>query len=567
MHVQRRLRSSNYVDACRNHRRVAVQLLQQFNGAGMDPRPSFVTMWVVCVMCALCALSCGDHAPRPPATRPRLVVLVVIDQLGEWSYAAKRGAAHEGLADVIARGRHFVGRYPFAAALTGPGHAALGTGAPPSVTGVIGNDWYDRDARKEIDGAADAHGDPSPVRLRVDGIADALMRESPGSRAVAVALKSRSAILSLGHHGVAVWFDEKRLRFVSSAPAARPWLALLALAHPVAPYLAAVWEPLDAARLPALSGGPDDGPGELSVPGWTTTFPHALARAKKPDHALAATPFGNTIVTDAAIAAIDGERLGDDEAPDLLIVSYSAHDYVAHAFGPESWEAWDTWMRLDHELTRLAHALDDAAGDRGWALVLTSDHGAPTTPEARRARGLPGARIAYEDVGEVALAAFTGVAGPGAWIASARFPSVFLSDAARALPAELRQRATAAAIAAVAAMPGIGRAALAADLEGDCAHFADDADRATCLSLDRERSGEIVYLPAEGTVLDKRSTPDATDHGSLYDYDRDVPIVVVGPGYAPGDAPGRVSPLQVAPTLARLLGVSSPSAALERPLL
>src|SRR5512143_322292 len=100
MHAQRRLRSLNYVDAPDHRTHVTVELVQQFNGAGMRARLSFVTMWAVCVMCALSALSCGDHAPRPPATRPRLVVMVVIDQLGEWSYEAKRAATRDGLADV-----------------------------------------------------------------------------------------------------------------------------------------------------------------------------------------------------------------------------------------------------------------------------------------------------------------------------------------------------------------------------------------------------------------------------------------------------------------------------------
>jgi hypothetical protein len=142
---------------------------------------------------------------------------------------------------------------------------------------------------------------------------------------------------------------------------------------------------------------------------------------------------------------------------------------------------------------------------------------------------------------------------------------VWLTGTARALPDSVRAQLLDAAVTAVAHTPGIARAARMADLAGDCDRRSGD-DRGLCLSIDPERSGEIVYLPAEGTVLAKRSDPDATDHGSLYDYDRDVPLIVVGAGVTPGVVAERVSPLAVAPTLAALLGVPAPAAARERPL-
>ena len=39
---------------------------------------------------------------------------------------------------------------PYACTSTGPGHASLVTGAPPSVHGIIENDWYDRTAAARI---------------------------------------------------------------------------------------------------------------------------------------------------------------------------------------------------------------------------------------------------------------------------------------------------------------------------------------------------------------------------------------------------------------------------------
>jgi predicted AlkP superfamily pyrophosphatase or phosphodiesterase len=513
------------------------------------------------------AVLAGCPGPRrpapPPAAPPRLIVLVVIDQLPAWSFPAKAAAATDGIARLLGVGRHFTARYPYAATQTAPGHAALGTGAPPSVSGILSNEWWHRDQGREMRAADDPAGGSSAVWLRVDGLADVLTRGRHGAKAVGVALKDRSAILSLGHAGLAVWYDDACPCFVSNAgDAAPPWLAALAAEHPIAPRLADPWIASDPDRLATLSGSPDDAPGELSIPGWTATFPHDLATAPVPAKAVVDTPLGDEIVVEAAIAAIRGEGLGADAAPDYLVVSFSAHDYVNHAFGPDSWESWDTWLALDRQIGDLLRALDAEVGAGEWAMILTSDHGGPELPERRQARGLTGARFSYEDIATVAETAAATVAGEGDWIAAARYPTIYLTDAARALADETRAALIDAVVSAVAAMPGIDRATPTAALTGDCARFSGD-DRALCLSIDPERSGEIIYDPAEGSVIHKDDWVDAISHGSLHDYDREVPLVLVGPGVTPGDAADLVSPLQVAPTIARFLGVAAPSGATE----
>jgi hypothetical protein len=507
------------------------------------------------------------HA-REPARVPRVVALVVIDQLGEASFEPKAAAATDGVARAL-HGRRFIARYPYAATSTAPGHATFGTGAPPAVNGIIGNEFWDRDRDEIADATRGAKGVQSSARLRVDGIADMLLRAHADAHAVAVALKPRSALLSLGHRGLAVWYDADAMRMIANGPA--PWLDELAAAHPLADLVHATWQPIDPVLLAKLSGQPDDAPGELAVPGWTASFPHRIADAKIPHKAIESTPFANDAVADAAIAAIAGEHLGDDDTPDLLIVSFSAYDYIGHAFGPDSWESWDAWLRLDAQIGAIERALDDACGTDGWTMILTSDHGAPGTPARRHAQGLPGQALAFEDVADAAERGAETVAGAppakGSWIAASRYPTVWLSKDALASP--LRDKLLDAAVAAVAALPGIARAARSDALAGHCDTRIGD-DRAICLSLDPERSGEIVYLPTEGTIFAKRSDPDATDHGSTYDYDRDVPLLIVGHGVVPsGTQPpprARVSPLAIAPTLAALLGVSPPPAARERPL-
>jgi hypothetical protein len=522
----------------------------------------------VLALAALCA--CSSAPPRvpaaPPPAPPRLVVLVVIDQLPAWTWPAKSAATSDGLARIVREGRVWTARYPYGATQTAPGHAALGTGAPPSITGIIGNEWWDRELGRERKAAEDPDGGSSAIWLRVDGIADALLRERPTAKAVAVALKDRSAILALGHAGVPIWYDDACPCMVSPQPLA--WLDAAAGPAIVGPRTTTVWTPADPARLAELSGAPDDAPGELGIPGWDGTFPHDPATTPSAAKALIDTPLGDTTVADTAIAAINGESLGADDVPDLLVVSFSAHDYTNHAFGQDSWESWDAWLALDRSIGDLLRALDAEVGAGRWALILTSEHGGPELVERRIARGEPAERHTYDDVAAVAERAAASVAGDGDWIASARVPSIYLSDAALALAPDLQARALDAIVAALRAMPGIGYAERADAFPADpvqCANLDGDR-RAACRSIDRERSGEVFYTPAAGTILYKAEWVDAIAHGSLNDYDRDVPLVLLAPGVAPGNDAGAASPLQVAPTLAALLGVAPPGAAQEPPL-
>lgn len=527
-------------------------------------RPGGVARAVAATSLAVALAGCPRPRPAPPPPPPpRLVVLLVIDQLPAWAFEARAAAATGGVRRLLDAGAWWTARFPYVNTQTAPGHAALGTGAPPSVTGIVGNAWWSRSLGRERAAEEGDDGAPSSANLEAQTVAEVLREARPAARSAAVSLKARSALLPLGAAGAAAWYEADCACFTGGATAPA-WLATLAAAHPIAPRLTTPWTAEDPARLAALSGSLDDAPGELAIPGWDATFPHAPADTPNPARAVINTPLGNDLVLEAAVAALAGEGLGADAEPDLLVVSLSAHDYVGHAFGLDSWEAWDAWLRLDASLTGFLDALDAAAGPGRWALALTSDHGAPPLPERRHAVGEPaatGARVTYEEIEAAAERAAATVAGPGDWIAAARVPSVHLSDAARALPRARRDALLDAVVEAVRRAPGVGRADRADALAGDCDRRAADDDRALCHGVHPERSGEVVYSPAEGAVLHKASWVDAVAHGSLHAYDRDVPVVLVAPGLAAGRRAEVASMLQVAPTLAALLGVPPPAQA------
>jgi len=470
----------------------------------------------------------------------------------------KRPQLHGGGFDrLLSEGEWHLGRYPAAATMTAPGHALLGTGEPPASSGVLANGWFHRDLGRVLTAIEGSDGEPTDAWLRVPGIGDAVAAAHTGAKAVGVSLKDRAAIMLLGHAGTRVWYDGKHAtwRALGATPA---WLDAWNRDHPIAPQLQP-WQPLDPAQLAQLSGRPDNAPGEVGEKGFGATFPHDPQTTKRPAEAVFAMPLGNELVLDVAAAAVEGEQLGSDAVPDFLAISLSAHDYVGHGWGQESWEMWDLDVRLDRRLADFMTMLDSKIGAGRWAMIMTSDHGASPMPEL-----MPhGGRISYGEIAAAANHAASAELGSGAWIADARYPTVFLSAAALAQPAHDREMALKKIVFALRAFPGLARVERTADLAGHCDTRTGD-DFAICLALDPERSGEVIYLPAPGWIVHDDAEPEATAHGSLNDYDRVVPVILLPPGRAP-HAPlaahddTTIEMVRIATVLARWLGVTPPT--------
>ncbi len=488
---------------------------------------------------------------------PRLVVLLVIDQWPEWAFEQKRAALIGGGFDrLLAEGAWHVGEHPSAATLTAPGHALLGSGQPTSGSGILGNEWYHRDLDRRLHADEAEDGTMSAKWMRVAGLGDSIAHAKSGAKAVAVSLKDRASILPLGHAGLPLWYDKTAVAFTSLAPPG--WLATYAAAHPIGARIHEIWEPLDAAALPTLSGTIDAAPGEVGDKHLGATFPHSPDASGDPADAVFATPLGNDLVLETALAAVDGEHLGTDAAPDLLVVSLSAHDYIGHGWGHESWEMWDATLRLDRQLATFLTGLDQRVGAGQWAMIVTSDHGASPLPER-----VGGGHITFEEIKSSANRAAIAELGPGEWIADVKYPTVFLAKAALAQPPKDRDIAIKKIMLALRAFPGIARVEKTADFAGNCETRKGDA-RVICDALDAERSGEIVYLPAPGWILHEGTEPTATAHGSAQLYDRLVPVIELAPGragHAPLAAPDatRVPMTAIAPLLAKWLGVAAPS--------
>jgi peptidoglycan/xylan/chitin deacetylase (PgdA/CDA1 family) len=485
-------------------------------------------------------------------------VLLVIDQLPEWAFEAKREQlTGGGFSRLLTDGEWRVGRHPSFATATGPGHALLGTGEPPARSGIIANEWWSRDENRMITATLGLDGAPSSRFLRVPGLGDAVAAANSGAKAVGIALKARAARLPLGHRGLAIYYDAKTRTWQTHGAPAPAWFTQYTASNPIT---LAPWTPADPARLAVLSSGPDAGHGEVGEKGFGPTFPHDPAATQNPGDTLSAMPQGNDVAFDMATAAIAGEGLGTDATPDLLVLSLSAHDYIAHGWGHESWEAWDGEQKLDARLATFLTTLDDKVGRGEWAMLVTSDHGGAPLPERQTP---PTGRYTEEQIARAANAAASLVLGQGTWIAAAPWPNIYFTPAA--LAQDKRELATAyrKIIAALRAFPGLAVVDRSDAYGGNCDARTGDA-RALCLGIDTERMGEFIYAPAAGWVIEEEDERLATAHGSLHDYDRNVPVILLPFGrasHAPQTTPGaEMSLVEVAPILARWLGVTAPTA-------
>ena len=536
------------------------------------------------VVAALSIALFGCPGPVPPrvvpAKPPRLVVLIVIDQLPVWVFDRDRALFKHGLARLQREAAYAVAELPYAQTFTAPGHATIGTGVPPSVHGILANQWYRRGEGSEraaeydpdatILSVAESHGEPlsandgaSSRQLRVGGTADSLRAAHPQAHSVAISLKPRAAALMTGKRpDLAIWYEGGAGGMTTSTAYAKEaprWLVELARAKPMARYLGATWTPLDPELLARVTGIPDDAPGEGVVHGMDRAFPHTVSTDPKDNKSLLHTPFADEAVVDTVLAAIPALALGDDEVPDLLAISFNAHDYAGHTWGPDSWEVLDLMLRLDTQLGRLFDTFDRRFGKAGWAVVLTSDHGA--TPLVERAQ-VPGSRrIRSEEVSTVAEATLVKLHGPGPWVAAVSSNNIYFTSKLGELPAAQRREALNQAAAAVGKIDNIA-ACRVTELIGESCNDLREVDRAICWSVVSGESGELAVVPVKGSLISDYKS--GTSHDSPFDDNRRVPVFVRAPGLAVQK--GKGSTLQIAPTISALLGVPPPEAASARPL-
>jgi len=267
-----------------------------------------------------------------------------------------------------------------------------------------------------------------------------------------------------------------------------------------------------------------------------------------------ASPLTDEHLGKLARGALAEMKLGQGPGTDFLAISFSALDVVGHPFGPRSQEVQDVLARLDRVIGELLDALDRSVGAGKYVVALSADHGVAVFPEQLKAEGKDAGRVSMTDVNTKLTAVLNAELGPGNRVANIQFTDIYLGpgvfDRLRAKPGALAR-----ALAAVRAVPGV-EAVFSADQLRSGDKGGDPLRRAVELSYFPGRSGDIVLAPRENWL----TVSVGTTHGTQYEYDQHVPLVLYGAGIAAGKYERPVSPGDLAPTLARLVGVSLPSA-------
>jgi len=550
------------------------------------PRHAWIHPAISLFTCAALLAPVAYAAPKPvpiqTAAAPKLVVVMVIDGLPAEQLQRYRGQFGQGgLRRLMEQGASFTNAHQaHGITVTAIGHTAVLSGAYPYRHGIIGNNWIDakgrlvyctEDARyRYIGEETTEHDGTSPALLRVDTLGDQLRYASGNrSKVVAVSGKDRGAILLAGKTGTAYMFMDKTGDFASSTyymnehPA---WVERYKAAKPQDRYYAKSWKPLLADSAYA-DDAPDPAPSLKSPNRFPFTF-YSESGAPSSDYytRLKASPAVDELTLDFARAAIEGEGLGSNAsgATDLLGISLSGHDYVNHAYGPESRMSHDHLQQIDRQIAAFFSYLDKRIGMDNVLVVLTADHGFANTAEFSQGRHMDAARIDPKLLMaklEAALAERFRVAG---LVRNSYLPEVYLDYAAIERNKLARAEVEDAAARFLLAQPGIAEVFTRTQME---AGIASKSRLAALMqrAWNRELSGDLMVVAAPYTSFG--SGDSGATHGTPYNYDTNVPLLMMGGRWIrPGAQAQYTEVVDIAPTLAQILHLRPPAAAEGRVL-
>lgn len=550
------------------------------------PNWSFrLALTALLVQCALQNLCWAQQGASLQAdARPRLVVIISVDQLAEWTYREARPFfGTDGFLRLEREGLRFSQcAFRHAVTQTAPGHATISTGADPAVHGIAGNNWHDNkgakiyccaDANAKTPIGANAGAALSPAQLCAPTIAER-MRAHFGAACLtaSVAWKDRTAILLGGRTQLALWIDNNGSFTSSTAwvPELPPWVVALNTPLPVAAkHSGKVWTRCGP---PAAYANLVDDRAFEPLAGGTRTLPRPIGKPDaKPDiSAVGTSPYALDVVVEGVSALLQAMPLGQDEIPDFLGVGFSSVDAVGHNFDPTSVETRDVILATDLRVAAVLKLIDQRVGLDNCIVVLCADHGITPAPEVLAARGLPGARGSFGSeaaklVNHALIAAFGGPTAPHKrYVITGTTGGVLLDEAALGAAGHTPDEAAALGAAALTqaawiavAVPRASCATLAtAETDSTRKRLLDALVRSTYA----ERSGHILHAFKEGFI----ESGSLASHGSPHAQDSAVPLILRGRGFQHGLIDNTsVSPAIIATAIAAALALPATTHATE----
>ncbi|MFN0099584.1 MAG: alkaline phosphatase family protein [Gemmatimonadaceae bacterium] len=507
------------------------------------------------VGCASSTATAQTPAATRSAAKPALVVFVTIDQLRPDYLDRWRSQLSGGLRRLVDEGRFIAnGVHDHAITETAPGHASTLSGRFPYSTGIASNSAGVNTREAPLVGGAGTGA--SPYRFEGTVLADWMQAVDPRTRVLSVSRKDRGAILPVGRgkHGV-FWYAPSNGRFVSSTwygDSLPTWVQRFNDEDRVMTrYAGQVWMPLlDESAYPE----PDSAAGEVGT--GEPTFPHILAEdSLRARNLVMGFPYMDELTLDFAWRGVRELRLGAGPQTDLLAISLSTTDAVGHRWGPDSRELHDQVLRLDRMLGVFLDSLVALRGQDRVILALTADHGVAPSPEVRSSWGDNRKAIRVSaDAFDSALAALGPVVqreklDPEAFT----FDGMTLEvDRSKVVGKDKSVRELAKVFASeVKRVKGVMRA----DVIDDLAKADTVKDAIARRWLHMFRPGGEVLVAVTLDPFNYRGGSSGATHGTPHDYDARVPIIFWGDHFAPGRDTSGARVVDIAPTLAEVLGV------------
>ena len=493
--------------------------------------------------------------------RPKLVVVIVIDQFrGDYLERYRDQFVEGGFRVFLERGAYFTEcNYDYANTRTAPGHATLFTGSYTSGHGIVANDWWDPQKKKRVTSVEDDTtklvGHPgvgaSPHNLMSDTLGDELKLATGGkARVFAVSLKDRAAVLPAGFSGdAAYWIDPKSGDWITSTyyrPDLPEWVRNFNGSHRAEKFRNREWKDSDGNIFGSTAprNGKDGTPaGFYEVVG--------------------STPFANDYQLEFAKELVLYEKLGAGSATDLLVISLSANDILGHQVGPDSPQMRSMALELDRQLAEFFGFLGHQIGMANVWMALSADHGVAPLPEFAKTLRLPAANLDAKALREqINFLLSKKYSKKADYLQDLDYPLAWLNEDAFAGHFSAHQESEAEADVGEA-MQQVGLAGYFTKSQLASGETpATEVGRRYAHSYSPEGGWYVIGIPSPFHV----GITKGTDHATPFSYDTHVPLAFYGLAFQPGIYRTHAEPVDLAVTLASLLGINAPAQATGRVL-
>jgi len=517
------------------------------------------------------------------AHQPKLVIGIVVDQM-RWDYVNRFKpffSSNKGFLRFLNEGATCNNTMiPYVPTVTACGHTCVYTGSVPSIHGITGNSWFDNVKQKTVYCVEDnsvqtvgstnnSAGQMSPVNVWTSTIGDELKLASNfKSKVYGISIKDRGAIIPAGHAANgAFWYDSKTGNFISSTYYSKTlpaWVSNYNALHRPDSLYNKNWNLSLPNAVYEANCDTDENAYESTPFGKDAKhFPYNLKEFIGKDYGkIANTPYGNDLVVEMAKQALINEHLGADSITDMLAISFSSPDYIGHAFGPDSWETLDGYIKLDETMAGLFTFLDQKVGKDNYTVFLTADHAVANIPAFAKKHNIPGDNyddgalktdvIACLNSNNLSPKLISAVSEYNIYYNHAIMDSlnVTYEKLTNIITNYLEKKSLVLQVvenrkAAIAPIPQSMREKI---VNG----------------YTPQRSGDLMLVTKSGVV---DGYPTGTSHGVLYNYDAHIPLLWYGAGIKKGAINGITYMTDIAPTLSTLLGIQMPSGSIGKPIL